>query len=371
MVELIFVASVLALLVAAGGVGKPAPGRGRHRVDAGARQPAGAELSRAQLAGVRLAGVRRAPELDVAALVVEVAARLRAGAAPPTAWRDALRARQLSTELSDEGVPAVLEVSGAGRRAPPGAHAAAQATRLAHELGAPLAQMLQDISETLAHLRAAAGARRIEFAGPRASARMLAGLPLAGLGLGALAGINPVAFFGSWAGAAVLSVGLTLQASGWLWTRAAIRKAEGAAAELAGVTPLALLAAALQTGVSLPGALIAVGRASGNDALTERGRMLLLGAPWEETWDVPAGECPDCVELGRLLEPAWVQGAGPVQLLHHAVRDRLLRRDQLAREAASRLGVRLVLPLGLCYLPAFVLLGVMPVVAQLAGGIFE
>lgn len=44
---------------------------------------------------------------------------------------------------------------------------------------------------------------------------------------------------------------------------------------------------------------------------------------------------------------------------------------QLARGAASRLGVRLVLPLGLCYLPAFVLLGVMPVVAQLAGGIFE
>ena len=30
-------------------------------------------------------------------------------------------------------------------------------------------------------------------------------------------------------------------------------------------------------------------------------------------------------------------------------------------EAAGRLGVRLVLPLGLCHLPAFILIGVVPV----------
>ena len=37
-------------------------------------------------------------------------------------------------------------------------------------------------------------------------------------------------------------------------------------------------------------------------------------------------------------------------------------RDQ---EAAERLAVRLVVPLGLCHLPAFIALGIVPVVASL------
>jgi hypothetical protein len=37
------------------------------------------------------------------------------------------------------------------------------------------------------------------------------------------------------------------------------------------------------------------------------------------------------------------------------------------RRAARQAGVRAVLPLGLCFLPAFVLLGVVPVVVGLAG----
>jgi len=40
-----------------------------------------------------------------------------------------------------------------------------------------------------------------------------------------------------------------------------------------------------------------------------------------------------------------------------------------AREAAGRLGVRLVLPLGLCFLPAFILIGLVPVILSLAAGL--
>ncbi|WP_418606028.1 hypothetical protein [Georgenia sp. SUBG003] len=40
-----------------------------------------------------------------------------------------------------------------------------------------------------------------------------------------------------------------------------------------------------------------------------------------------------------------------------------------AQEAAARLGVRLVLPLGLCFLPAFVLLGLVPVVLAAGGAV--
>ena len=48
-----------------------------------------------------------------------------------------------------------------------------------------------------------------------------------------------------------------------------------------------------------------------------------------------------------------------------------LRRERHVRalEAAARLGVRLVLPLGLCYLPAFVLVGLVPVIVSMAAGV--
>jgi pilus assembly protein TadC len=38
--------------------------------------------------------------------------------------------------------------------------------------------------------------------------------------------------------------------------------------------------------------------------------------------------------------------------------------------AARRVGVQAVAPLGLCFLPAFVFLGIIPVVAGLAGQVF-
>ena len=44
-----------------------------------------------------------------------------------------------------------------------------------------------------------------------------------------------------------------------------------------------------------------------------------------------------------------------------SVDDRLLCCNE---EAAERLAVRLVLPLGLCHLPAFIVLGIVPVVAS-------
>ena len=37
-------------------------------------------------------------------------------------------------------------------------------------------------------------------------------------------------------------------------------------------------------------------------------------------------------------------------------------KDQRARQAAQKLSVRLVIPLGICQLPAFILLGIVPVI---------
>lgn len=115
-----------------------------------------------------------------------------------------------------------------------------------------------------------------------------------------------------------------------------------------------------------------VGRASGRVGrspgfLTQVANLLLMGATWEEAWE----DCPArFTRLRDSLGAAWVDGAAPVPLLERAAKTMRLQRQRNAKEAAAKLGARLVLPLGLCFLPAFVLIGVVPVVAGAAGLLF-
>jgi len=160
---------------------------------------------------------------------------------------------------------------------------------------------------------------------------------------------------------------------------------------------LDLADAALGAGASVPGTLQALGRAvedprapapgggpagvrparapAAEDpdddaglgpALRRAGRALLLGATWAEAWD---GAPEVLAPLVDALEPAWVDGAAPGPLLRQAAGSVRSTRHREAQEAAARLGVRLVLPLGLCFLPAFVLLGLVPVVLAAGGAV--
>lgn len=139
--------------------------------------------------------------------------------------------------------------------------------------------------------------------------------------------------------------------------------------EVDAVLLLALVEAAVTTGVALPHALGAVGRAVGGASgagLVRAGSALVLGAAWSSAW----AEGPPAVHPVRdALEAAWTAGAPPVAGLR-ARADRLRReRRRAVRTAAARLAVHLVLPLGACFLPAFVLVGLVPVVLSLAGGL--
>ena len=149
------------------------------------------------------------------------------------------------------------------------------------------------------------------------------------------------------------------------WRVASAGGGDGGETRVDAVLLLDLVAAALRTGVSIPRALQAVGVVVGSRRLERTGALLLLGAPWEEAWgaekewrDGPPIPHP---VLAQALEPAWCDGANPVPLLQRAAMTLQARRDRAAREAAGRLGVRLVLPLGLCHLPAFIMIGVVPV----------
>lgn len=68
----------------------------------------------------------------------------------------------------------------------------------------------------------------------------------------------------------------------------------------------------------------------------------------------------------RALQLAGAAGVPPADLLLEAAEDLHQRERQRLEVAAARLGVRIVLPLGLAFLPAFVLTSVVPVVLGLA-----
>ena len=126
---------------------------------------------------------------------------------------------------------------------------------------------------------------------------------------------------------------------------------------------LDLAAAALACGASLPGALQALGEALEEEELAVAGRALLLGADWDEAWNAPDNE--EWRRRRRLegcLRPGWEDGASPAPLLTGTAASLRAGRRAADEEAAERLAVRLVLPLGLCHLPAFIVLGIAPVV---------
>lgn len=127
--------------------------------------------------------------------------------------------------------------------------------------------------------------------------------------------------------------------------------------------------AAIMAGASVPGALAALAEAlppAQGEPLARVVTALQLGASWPEAWDAAPERYRD---LQHALEPAWTDGVSPVPLLRQGADTVRARRTARAREAAARLGVRLVLPLGLCLLPAFVLLGLLPVLLSTGAGL--
>jgi pilus assembly protein TadC len=99
--------------------------------------------------------------------------------------------------------------------------------------------------------------------------------------------------------------------------------------------------------------------------------LVALGADPETAWQVGAADTDDaCVALARLARRSASSGtalADGAAELAEQVRQGVTHR---AAAAAERAGVLIAGPLGLCFLPAFVCLGIVPVVAGLAGEIF-
>ncbi|GHF74874.1 pilus assembly protein TadC [Amycolatopsis bartoniae] len=130
-----------------------------------------------------------------------------------------------------------------------------------------------------------------------------------------------------------------------------------------------LFAACLRAGLPVPTALSAVTAGAGGrevEALRATAGLLSLGAAPAEAW-APARASPATAELARAAERTARSGSALAAVAEElAVGLRTAMADQ-AEAKAQRAGVLIAGPLALCFLPAFLCLGVVPVVLGLVG----
>lgn len=134
---------------------------------------------------------------------------------------------------------------------------------------------------------------------------------------------------------------------------------------------LDLLAACLASGASVPAALEATAGALDppvSEIVGDVAAALRWGADPARAWDLAARHeplRPLAVAVARTAD----SGAALAAVLPRVAADMRERRRSQVEVAVRGVGVRLTAPLGLAFLPAFVLLGVVPVVAALAAGV--
>ncbi len=211
---------------------------------------------------------------------------------------------------------------------------------IATEAGAPLAACLDDIARSLLAAGEVERDTAAALAGPLATTRLVITLPLVSIVSSALLGLDTLRILVTTpAGLVCLLLGGALLVIARAWSARLVRRARRVEA----VPGLAL-------------DLVAVAASGGGSLL----RAVDLVDEALRRFHVAATNDPRAV--ADVLNLASRAGAPPGELLRaEAMR---IRRDavSLARRRAAALDVWLMMPLGLCVLPAFVLLAVVPVV---------
>lgn len=269
---------------------------------------------------------------EVASITQRLAVLLAAGVAPGSAWG------YLGVSVDPSLVSESIVEMGARRARLEGEawRGLAAAWAIASDAGAPLAPTLRDYARALRSLAQAQRDAEVALAGPVATARLVMVLPFVGVLFGMALGFDTVGtLFGSPPGWACLGLGGALMLAASRWNRRLVAAAQPA--EAAPGIECDLMAIAVSGGGSLDRARTAL-----DDALT---RFELPGR---------VERIDDVLDLSRRA------GVPAAELLRSEADEARRSAAAQAQERAAALAVRLMLPLGLCVLPAFMVLGVFP-----------
>ena len=221
--------------------------------------------------------------------------------------------------------------------------ALAAAWDVATRAGAPLSGCLRDLAAAFRELGQLHRDLTVALTGPRATARLVMVLPLVALVFGSLMGfdtLRTLLFTGP--GLACLAAGSALMFAAARWNRALVRRA--------------------QTGGPAPGLeldLTAIGM-TGGGSLDGARRTARLSAERFGLRRPGADHTAVDAVIDRVLTLSARAGVPAAELLRSEAEQ--LRRDARTdgRQRAETLAVTLMIPLGVCVLPAFMLVGVAP-----------
>lgn len=276
----------------------------------------------------------RADQIETA---LRLSVLLEAGLAPAAAWAAIAEHADATTAAAARAAARGEDVGEVLRRAGPGWSDVAAVYTLAVDAGAPLADTLREVVGALRDAGEVAADVRVALAEPAATANLLAWLPVLGIPMGVVLGFDTVGILcGDPVGISCLVAGSALVLVSRVWSRRLVRR----------VTPPAVVpgldaelwAVALSAGVSVDRAEELVARARGGG-----GAPVSFSDPVAATLDMAMRTGVPASEL--LRGDAWLAR-------HRARTD--------GRAAAARLSTMLLLPLGICTLPAFLLLAVAP-----------
>jgi Flp pilus assembly protein TadB len=134
-----------------------------------------------------------------------------------------------------------------------------------------------------------------------------------------------------------------------------------------------LLAAALRAGAPVGGALRLALEALPGPAAQRLAPVLArlsLGVDPAEAWE-PLRHDPAVAPLARAMVTSTRSGARVADAAERLADDLAAEGRARAESRARTVGVRAAVPLGLCLLPSFLLIGIVPVVAGLVGSILR
>lgn len=228
-----------------------------------------------------------------------------------------------------------------------------------HEaLGGEAAASLEALAAEADRMAGSAAGALAGAAGTTLSARMVSALPLvfaplvpgAGLPLG-----DPIAMTS-------LLAGVALAAAGMAW----IRRLMPSVPQPDAAASVALVAAAvLRGGASSAPVLDAAACSNMNPDLELAARRVRLGLTWEEA--LALADEPGFVALAATLAEARVSGAPLAEKLRGFASERIRGAATAFDQETRKAPVRMVVPLTVCVLPAFLLIAAGPLVRGLSG----
>lgn len=257
---------------------------------------------------------------------------------------------------------------------------------LSERTGTGIATLLNTLANNLRDETDAFRARESAFAGAKVTAKILMALPLAALALGYAIGAKPLqVLLSSFTGYLMLFAGIFLTLVGWVWMRKLLQAAATPSQVLDPLLLVDLLGQIISAGVPLPKALQAIGSClqiiannqnsavSGEQLwlLSERfgtaANLLLQGSGAQ----VALADLPEELRaVSQSVTLSQTTGAQLSPLLFAAVRNQRRANRREVERASAALAVKLVLPTGVTILPAFVVLGIIPVITDLLASHF-